>query len=781
MKKIVTLVIFSFISHGFFAQISQTVRGSVYDVDTKHPISYVPVSLVDTGSFSQTAITDSSGKFKFKSVPLGRYTLKVNQLGYSPIERRNVLVTSGKEVVLPLPMKSTIEELDQVEINIGTQKNETHNTMATVSSRQINMEEVQRFAGGFDDPARLASSFAGVSGTTTNNGLVIRGNSPKNMLWRLEGVEIPSPNHFSDLNTFGGGGITALSSQMLDNSDFFTSAFPAEYGNALSGIMDVKMRTGNNENYEHTLQMGLMGVDASSEGPFKKGGQSSYLFNYRYATFGLITPVLPEDVSIINYQDLAFKLNFPTQKAGVFSVWGLGANDYSKEVAEDTANFEFKYEDEKESGLLNQNMAATGINHEISISKKSRLNSLLSWSATKLDYKENRYDDSWMIQPVSHINATNQKWTAASYVHTKFNANHTNRTGIIANQVRYNMALSQSPTLGDPLATVIEENDNSYLYQYYSQSKLFLSSKLSVNVGAYGQYFALNKEMIIEPRVGAKYYLDDKSTLSLGYGKHSRLDRLSVYFATQQQNNETIFPNEKLKLSKAHHFVASYDKMMGEFFHLKIEPFYQALYDIPVVDGTPFSIMHLQEDWFFNKEMTNDGTGTNYGVDITFEKFLKKGSYFLFTASLFDSKYKGGDGIERSTQYDKGYVVNFIAGKEWSVGKKKLNTLGLNGRVTYQGGNYFTPLNESASLAAEEEILNESLTFGKQRPSDLLGSININYTRNKKKHTSIWSLQILNLFGAPEYQGYNYNIVDKKFEESKLSVILPNLSYKIQF
>jgi hypothetical protein len=139
----------------------------------------------------------------------------------------------------------------------------------------------------------------------------------------LEGVEVVNPTHFSDMTGVGGGILTALSPLMLDNSDFFTGAFPAEYGNALSGVFDMKLRNGNNQNYQHTAQVGTIGFDFASEGPLQKGKQASYLINYRYSSMALLGDLFPDliDAALgMEYQDLSVKLNFPTQTLGTFSV-----------------------------------------------------------------------------------------------------------------------------------------------------------------------------------------------------------------------------------------------------------------------------------------------------------------------------------------------------------------------------------------------------------------------------------------------------------------------------
>jgi hypothetical protein len=211
----------------------QTLRGTVTDNASNVPVSYATVILQGTKPAIGTT-TDSTGNFVLKNVPVGRYDVGVSMVGYQPSVVNEVQVSSGKETFITISLKEATTELKEVVVKRTISKEHPLNSMASVSARMLSVEEASRYAGGFDDPARLVSSFAGVASNVGNNGIVVRGNNPKSLQWKLEGVEIPNPNHFADVTgTFGGGGLTALSSQLLANSDFFSGAFPAEYSNAL--------------------------------------------------------------------------------------------------------------------------------------------------------------------------------------------------------------------------------------------------------------------------------------------------------------------------------------------------------------------------------------------------------------------------------------------------------------------------------------------------------------------------------------------------------------------
>src|SRR6476660_8936810 len=213
---------------------TQTLRGTVTDYDSKFPLVGVNVILYRDSVIAKVVSTDENGNFKMENVPVGRNKIKFSYIGYEEQTMDNVIVTSGKEVVLNVAMNESVHEINEVVVS-AFKPGETRNEMATVSARPFTIEETDRYAGSRGDPARMASNFAGVQGADdSRNDIVIRGNSPGGVLWRLEGVDIPNPNHFSVPGTTGGP-VSMLNSKTLGNSDFFTGAFPAEYGNATGG------------------------------------------------------------------------------------------------------------------------------------------------------------------------------------------------------------------------------------------------------------------------------------------------------------------------------------------------------------------------------------------------------------------------------------------------------------------------------------------------------------------------------------------------------------------
>lgn len=781
MKKIlITLVtIFSFCGISSSQSITQTVKGKVFDKITKEPIVGSNIIILNSDPLMGT-ITNFDGDFILENVPVGRQHFKASMLGYETIHINDILVSSGKQVSLNIELQEAATELNEIILIPKRKKEIPLNAMATLSSRQFTVEETQRYAGGLDDPSRLVSSFSGVaSPSVKSNGISVRGNSPSGLLWRIEGVEIPSPNHFADLDIAGAGALTALSNQVMGNSDFFTGAFPAEYGNATSGVFDINLRSGNDSEREYSIQAGILGLDFSTEGPFSKKKDATYLFNYRYSTLALITSLLPDDAGILKYQDLSYKIKIQTKKAGVFSLWGLGAYDGIDNEALDLE--ERESEDDGWDSQLSQYLFAAGINNKAKINSKSFLNTTLALSGNGLNFKEQYITENLEKLPPSVSKKSTYKITLQSQLNTYFSDGHYNRSGFYTNYLGYDLDVnSATDTQGTPPISIAKENDNSMLFQFFSQSRFKLTQKLQLNTGFHLQYFDLSKDVSFEPRIALKYQLNEKQSFALAYGRHSRIESLPIYFV----NNEGNQPNKDLKLMKSNHFVFSYNTMLTENLKLSVEPYYQRLSNVPVSPDSYISTLNIQNNLFFNDALVSQGTGKNIGIDLSLERYLKNGFYWMFSASAFDSKYTANDGISRNTRFNKNYLFNALVGKEWLVGKEKNNLLSANFRLNYLGGNRIEAIDMQSSLNQQEVVYGETtdnLSFANKFPDVPITSFTISFRKNKPKHSSVWSLQVLNAAQTEEFDHHLYNLNTGMLDTNFSKTVIPNISYKIEF
>ena len=695
----------------------QTLRGVVNDRASGHPIPYATIQLTDIPGLGM--MCDSLGRFALPKVPVGRHSVQASFMGYEPATVREILVTSAKEVYLEIALQESVNELSEVVVHAHN-RNEAMNKMAVAGARMLSVEEASRYAGGFDDPARLVASFAGVTPSVSNNGISIHGNAPHLLQWRLEDVEIPNPNHFADIATLGGGILSSLSAQVLGNSDFFTGAFPAEYGNAVSGVFDMKLRNGNNQRNENTFQVGIMGIDFASEGPLSKKHKASYIFNYRYSTTGLLNVDLGGKM---DYQDLNFKLNFPTRHAGTFAVWGTALLDKYKSSLEENPD-KWDYLEDAGQGRSTQYMAAGGVTHRYFFNENTLLKTTLAGTYSDQEAIQTTYDREFNSSPYIEQNSSNTNLILTSSLNRKVSNRFTNKTGFTFTQMFYNMNFELAPFIDQPLETISKGDGNTSLISAYNSSAWGINDKLSLNFGLHGQLLTLNNRWTLEPRTSLKWQTNARTSFALAYGMYSRMEKMDVYFVKTQSTGDRSV-NKNLDFTKAHHLMLSFAYKVSENTSLKVEPYIQFLYDVPVMRDSSFSVLN-RDEFFVENALVNKGRGRNFGVDFTWERALNKGLYYMITASLFDSRYCGGDGVWHNTRFNRKYVLNGLIGKEWMLGRNKQNILSVNLKLTLQGGERYAPIDVEATMdhPDKEVQYDEMRAYSIQRSPMLIG----NYT-----------------------------------------------------
>jgi len=781
MSKRVTILIFLLLIGALLnaQELTQTIRGVVIDGTSEITLPGATVRILNTNP-TIGGITNPDGEFTLEKVPVGRYSILITFVGYEPVTIPNVVVHTGKANFLKVRLTESLTDLEEVVVSGERPKDIPLNDMAAVSARVFTVEETERYAAGLDDPARMATAFAGVTNSSLGqNAIVVRGNAPKGVLWRVEGVEIPNPSHFAGGSTTGGGMVTLLSNQVLDNSDFLTGAFPAEYGNAISGVFDMNLRTGNTEENEHAFKAGLLGIDIASEGPMIKGTKASYLFNYRYSTLGLIQPLLPEDENSTRYQDLSFKLNFPTKKYGEFAFWGVGGKDFTgtnKDPLLDSSEWE-EVDDiiDEEIGFTT---TATGLTHKINLSDKTLLKTSFMGSMKHAYWDMDKLNDASELLPESRVKSDTEMSATAISLNHKFSKRLTIRTGLTRYDHSYDLDIQEAPAQGEALRTFVKEDGETTRWQSFAQAKIRLNNDLEATLGAHSQYLGLNAKSTFEPRASLKWNMDPYQSISFGYGNHSQMEDAKIYFIQDGVGN---LVNKDLELSRAHHFVFSYDRAINENLRLKIEPYYQDLYNVPVEAGTSFSMLNFEQDWFLDKDLENTGRGRNYGLDVTMERFFADNFYYLATGSIFQSEYRGGDNIWRDTRFDRNYAFNLLGGKEWQSRKSDNKWWGFNAGLTLMGGKKITPIDMDASLAAREEVPDDLRAFEDSEPMVYNFDLTLTLRKNKKNHSTVWSFQFKNLMGSQDYDGYVYNYKQQAMVKKSSSLMIPNISYKIEF
>jgi len=597
--------------------------------------------------------------------------------------------------------------------------------------------------------------------------------------WRIEGVEVPNPNHFADVSVLGGGVLSSLSSYVLGNSDFFMGAFPAEYSNAVSGVFDINLRNGNNQKYEHAFQVGVLGIDFASEGPLSKKHNSSYIFNYRYSTTGLVGKLVNMK-GMLDYQDLNFKMNFPTKKAGTFTVWGTGLIDKAEpDFEEDPTKWD--YADDANFSVARQTMGSGGISHRYFFNNNTLWKTSLAATYLKHRVDEDMYDLELNHSPYTDMDRKNTKLILTSSFNKKYSSRHTNQTGFTYTKMFYDMFMKQAPFSNQPLETITESSGNTDLISAYTSSSFNLNDKFTLNAGVNGQFLALNKHWTVEPRVGIKWQTSAKTSFALAYGLHSRMENMDVYFTKTKETGDQLV-NKDLDFTKTHHILFSFNYKISDNVTFRVEPYFQRLFDVPVEENGTYSVLNRM-DYFVDKALVNKGKGRNMGIDLTLEKYLSQGFYYMVTASLFESKYCGGDGIWRNTRFNRNYIVNGLVGKEWMIGRNKQNILSANLKVTLQGGDRYSPIDVEATLnhPDKEVQYDESKPYSEQFSPQLITNATVSYKINKRKLAHEFAVKVANITGAGEYTGHKYYLQTNTIKPLKQSNILPNISYKIEF
>ncbi|HRO98447.1 MAG TPA: TonB-dependent receptor [Flavobacteriales bacterium] len=758
----------------------QTVRGTVLDADTRVPLVGATVLVVGSDPLIGTT-TDLDGRFILASVPVGRIDLQVRSLGHEEQVLANLLVNSAKELVIEVLMQESIAQLQEVVVSGRKGHGEVRNDMAVMSARKISVEETSRIAGGINDAARMVTVFPGVSGDPAgNNTIVVRGNSPKGVQWRLEGMEIPSPNHFSDDGSTGGP-INVLNSDMLDNSDFYTGAFAAEYGNVTSAVFDMRLRDGNDRKREYTLKLGSLGTDVTAEGPLPgiKGG--SYLANYRYSTLALLDAAgIVDYQGVPKYTDAAFKLKMPAGRAGTFSLFGIGGLS-AISIKDEGVTGDTLFA----SGDYGSRMGMLGLTHTLLLGSNNFLYSTVSLSGNGSSTEYFETDSPGETPLVLREEDDMARWTmrVTSTLNTRINANHKLRSGIIVSADRFR-TFANSYDREDGLMKVgLDQTGDATTVQAFSSWKWRWNEQWSLSSGVHLLHYALNGSTSVEPRAAVRYQPTLVRAFTLGGGLHSRAESIMNYLAqTTDASGHIIQPNRDLGLSKAVHAVLGYEQLLAEDVQFKAEVYYQHLYDQPVENkpGSSFWLGNMTE-WFTTKDLVNQGRGYNLGVELGVEKFFTRGWHGLATASVFQSRYRALDGTWYNARFGLGAVGNVLVGKEWKVGAEDKNKVVLTGlRYSVQGGQWRTPIDEQASVEAGYQQEGEPPMSVKGHPIQKLDMV-VAYRVGGTRVSHEIKADVQNVLNACTPVQYYYDARTGSLKTVDQLAILPVLQYTLRF
>lgn len=801
MKRIILLIFLtSFIGISSYAQLTQTITGRVVDADTKVGLQAATVLIETVEGFGAT--TDEMGYYEILNVPIGRHRLTIEYVGYDPVTRENIMVTSGKAVNLDVGMVESANTLGATVVSFKKSKVRSNNEMVSVSSRSFDAEEAERYPGSRQDPARMAQNYAGVAGTDDQrNDIVVRGNSPLGLLWRFEGLDIFNPSHFAVAGTTGGP-ISMINNKLVGSSDFMTSAFPSEYGNGISGVFDLKFRNGNYNKAEYSGQFGLFGTEIQAEGPINKKKKSTFIFSYRYATFDIFNSLnidLGTD-AVPKYQDLNFKLNFPNKK-GNFAVFGLGGlSSIDIVFSDDLEPTQELYGQKDRDQYFRTNMGVLGATLKRQLKNHKSLNFVLAHNVQQVLSDHNKifrdpteYTNLSLV-PVSRSEMLHGKTTMHAFLNKKYSARSNLKVGILADAyfVNYLDSVQNELDLTEPMRELLNAQNNPLMMRAYVSWKYRINSVVTLNTGLHGMHFTQSNSTLVEPRIGLKWRRKSNETIGFGYGMHSQVQPLYIYNTifvdSTTYTNGTH--NDELGPTQSHHLVLSYEKVVKKNLRIRGEVYYQQLYNVPVeVMSSSFSLLNQGSGFerFFPGVLQNTGSGTNKGVEVTVEKFFTNNYYFMATGSLYDSKYKGSDEEERNTDFNGNYIFNFLGGYEYKIGKNDKNALIFGMKYTVGGGKRYSPIDTAATILDGASVVLDGsrrniFQFEDYSRLDLKFGLRI----NTKKTTHEISIDIANMLDTKNVLKESYfddpnNPGSKIFAKEYQLGRLPNFWYKFNF
>jgi len=769
---------------------NQTIRGSVVDAVTGFPLIGATIILVNSDPITGTT-TDENGNFELNGIELGRQSIKVTYLGYKPQTIPNLLLTSGKQMSVEIKLEEDVTQMDEVVVKAKSSKEKPLNEMATVSARTFSVEETERFAGSLGDPARMVANYAGVSmQNDSRNDIIIRGNSPSGVLWRLEGIEIANPNHFGASGTTGGP-VSMINNNLLANSDFMTGAFPAEFGNALSGAFDLNFRSGNTNKYEYVGQVGFNGFELGAEGPMfstQNGQKASFIGSFRYSTLEVMKNLgfnIGTGTAVPEYKDFTFLADIPGTKAGRFKLFGLWGDSFIRLGRDYTDTTDNSYSGKGTAIDFGSGLAVIGASHTYFFTDKVRLTSTLSYqNTTNTTVFDSVKNQGALIMPYFRGSSIEDKFSFNTKLTCKLNAKNNFSAGFTIDQYQVSSIDSVHNNDYAKFIRTLDLDGNLNLYQAFAEWKHNFTNELAVYGGLHTQVYTQNNSHAIEPRFGLNYELTPQHSFQLGFGMHSQMQPKAVYFVqTYDSITQTYWTtNENLDFTRSIHYVAGYNYLITQNLRFKAETYYQSLHDVPVKQSFPeFSMLNSGADFGgpLEDSLVNKGTGTNYGVELTFEKFLSNGYYFLFTSSLFNSNYKGYDGVERNTAFNGNYVCNLLAGYEYKINEQFMLTFDIKG--TLAGGKRYVPVDTEESQLKKAAEYDWSHAFEKKYADYFRTDLRIGFKHNAKRFNQELGVDLQNItnYKSVYMQGYDvdknetYNIYQQGF--------LPMVLYRIQF
>jgi len=769
----------------------QSLRGIIRDADNGAYLKGVKVQLIPTvaqNSLIEPVLTDSIGVFRFPTLKAGYYRCEVSLNGFEYRAFTEISVASGKETALDIALRRASVALPELTVsadNIGRRRSQV------LSEISLTREQTLRYPATFFDPTRLAQAAPGVAGADDQaNGISVRGHTPNAVRWRLEGVDIVNPNHlpgagtFSDLPAAASGGVLMFSAQLIDRSALLTGAFPAGYGDATGGIMDIYLRRGNTEHPEYTVQAGLIGVDLAAEGPFSRQKKASYLVNYRYSFVGLLGQMgISFGNESIAFQDLSLNLHFPTKKAGEFTFFGMGGQ--SSNVFAHTENRdEIKAYKELLDIDYSGKTGLAGVTHLISLGKKAWLKTVLIGSIQQNERTINSVFAD--ITENSRESGTDSRMAGNATAQRRIN-----------NQNRLRGGLNWSSRQFDGRSRRIQEvyyrssPEPLHFWQPWAEWEWnSAAQKTTLKGGLHTHLAAFNGNFSVEPRLMATHRLSKKSLISGSWGLYSEAQPTWLYAGIDSvetgAGHQDLMYHRELNFTRSQQASLRFDYRVNQHIRVYSEVFAQQLWDIPISfsQSNAFSLVNQVEGLISKDALTNGGRGRHYGIEITVERLFNNGLFWNTNLTFLKVDYTGSDKVWRQSRWSAGNIANITVGKEWLIAPKgaRLRTFGVSGRATYRDGFLDVPVTADRNPFDTRVRVQNAPVYTKRLPDFYRIDLRCYWKRHiADRRNSTFAIDFQNVTNARNVAYYYYEPFTQKTATKLQLGLIPNLSWKLEF
>ena len=719
------------------------IRGRVVDAETLRPLAVVAVTAVGLGqAWGPTVLTDETGHFVMPTVAVGTYTVSAALLGYARAQVADVVVRSGRASVAQLAMHTAPIEMEDLVVSSGFFRQEKEEAASEAS---YSGEEVRRAPGSAGDVSRIFMTLPSVAKVSDqSNGLAVRGGSPAENAFFVDGVEIPNINHFPAQGTTSGP-ISLLSTDLIGNATFYTGGFSSRYGDRLSSVMEIELRDGNREDFDAQLDLNFAGFGVVAEGPL--GAEGSYLASFRRSFLDLLVGAIGTDTDMVpRYSDGTVKLAWDlSDRHRLVAVSILGVDDIGSNYASAVENQRVVYGDQQ------TREGAVGVTWRALWSDRLLSSTTLSYMAT--GYAGNVWETSSGIRLIEQ-DSNEGGFSLRSVNRAQLGSAASLRFGAEAKAllVDYDQTMSEyTGALGQVIPELI--NDETVAT---GRGALFANlvvdphPRLTVTAGLRSDFFGYTDEWTVSPRASLSVRAAERTRVNLSGGVFRQ--SLPLVLLAQREDNRN------LREPSAVHLVTGVEHLLSDDTRLTLEGYWKDYRGFPVDPSEPglFTMDELvyRYGFFFNHDqLDSDGRARARGLELLLQKKLTDGIYGLASASYSKAEYEAGDGVWRDRVYDNRWTASVEGGY------KPSDAWEFSLRWIYAGGPPYTPLDLEASAAEGRDVLDGSRINAARYPD--YHSLNLRVDRrfhfqssNLVAYVSVW-----NAYNRRNVAGYTWNAV----------------------